>query len=427
MIKYPTGVENHGGKLRLWFIYKGVRVREALGVFDTPKNRKVAGELRASICFTIKTGTFDYAVQFPNSPNLAKFGQARKDMTLYELSNKWLSLKEMDLTINAFSRYKSFISVTTSIIGCNRLVSSITQEDILSLRRELLTGFQILGHHQTNRSMKKGRSVPTVNVYISCLGAMLGFAFQNGYSDKKPMIGISPLKKGRPDPDPLTKSEYQRFLSASPSEQMKNIWILAINTGMRHGEICALSWEDIDTKNWTITIRRNMAVINHFTPPKTDSGNREIRLTYPAIEALKNQMAMTRLGECHDITVNLREFAKKRVDQCTFVFCPKISARNGNGGHWYSPGSIGTAWNAILKKAGIRHRKAYESRHTFACWALSAGANPNFVANQMGHASAQMIYNVYGKWMSENNLDQMAILNAGFNDNAPLMPQTIAI
>ncbi|EPN8541458.1 defective integrase, partial [Yersinia enterocolitica] len=36
-------------------------------------------------------------------------------------------------------------------------------------------------------------------------------------------------------------------------------------------------------------------------------------------------------------------------------------------------------------------------------------------------------YNVYGKWMSENNLDQMAILNAGFNDNAPLMPQTIAI
>ncbi|HHX7274434.1 TPA: tyrosine-type recombinase/integrase, partial [Yersinia enterocolitica] len=216
----------------------------------------------------------------------AKFGQARKDMTLYELSNKWLSLKEMDLTINAFSRYKSFISVTTSIIGCSRLVSSITQEDILSLRRELLTGFQILGHHQANRSMKKGRSVPTVNVYISCLGAMLGFAFQNGYSDKNPMIGVSPLKKGRPDPDPLTKSEYQRFLSASPSEQMKNIWILAINTGMRHGEICALSWEDIDTKNWTITIRRNMAVINHFTPPKTDSGNREIRLTYPAIEAL---------------------------------------------------------------------------------------------------------------------------------------------
>ncbi len=81
----------------------------------------------------------------------------------------------------------------------------------------------------------------------------------------------------------------------------------------------------------------------------------------------------------------------------------------------------------MLKKAGIKHRKAYESRHTFACWALSAGTNPNFVANQMGHASALMIYNLYGKWMSENNLDQMAILHAGFDNGAPLMSQTIAI
>lgn len=48
-MKYPTGVENHGGKLRIWFVYKGVRVRENLGVPDTAKNRRVAGELRASV------------------------------------------------------------------------------------------------------------------------------------------------------------------------------------------------------------------------------------------------------------------------------------------------------------------------------------------------------------------------------------------
>ncbi|EPD6093074.1 Arm DNA-binding domain-containing protein, partial [Escherichia coli] len=43
-MKYPTGVENHGGKLRIWFVYKDVRVRENLGVPDTAKNRRVAGE-----------------------------------------------------------------------------------------------------------------------------------------------------------------------------------------------------------------------------------------------------------------------------------------------------------------------------------------------------------------------------------------------
>ncbi|EET6377285.1 DUF3596 domain-containing protein, partial [Escherichia coli] len=59
-MKYPTGVENHGGKLRIWFVYKDVRVRENLGVPDTAKNRRVAGELRSSVCYAIKTGVFDY-------------------------------------------------------------------------------------------------------------------------------------------------------------------------------------------------------------------------------------------------------------------------------------------------------------------------------------------------------------------------------
>ncbi|WP_213840363.1 Arm DNA-binding domain-containing protein, partial [Escherichia coli] len=83
-MKYPTGVENHGGKLRIWFVYKGVRVRENLGVPDTAKNRRVAGELRASVCYAIKTGVFDYAKQFPSSRNLEKFGEARQDLTIKE-------------------------------------------------------------------------------------------------------------------------------------------------------------------------------------------------------------------------------------------------------------------------------------------------------------------------------------------------------
>lgn len=424
---YPTGVENHGGKLRIWFLYKGKRVREALGIPDTPKNRKLSSDLRSSVCYSIKTGTFNFSEQFPNSPNLYKFGHANKEISLHEFNKKWLELKEMEITLNAMKRYKSYISVITSIIGGNRLISSITQENVLSLRKELLTGYQAAGKNQTLRVLKKGRSVPTVNVYLSCFGSMLKFAFTNGYISADPMASVSPLRKSRPAPDPLTKEEFSRLINAAPSEQVRNIWMLAVCTGMRHGEICALAWEDIDTKDWTINISRNMAVTNHFTPPKTESGNRVIHLTDQAIIALKNQMALTRLGKQHSISVNLREIGKKRIDLCTFVFNPKISARNGQGGDWYAPGAIGARWNSMLKKAGIRHRKAYESRHTFACWALSAGANPNFVANQMGHANAQMVYQVYGKWMSENNQNQMSILNSNFTQNAPSVPQSIVV
>ncbi|WP_153011481.1 tyrosine-type recombinase/integrase, partial [Type-D symbiont of Plautia stali] len=120
--------------------------------------------------------------------------------------------------------------------------------------------------------------------------------------------------------------------------------------------------------------------------------------------------------------VHLRQNGEKRIDLCTFIFAPHLTAMNGRSEDYYTNGSLGAAWRTILRRAGVRHRKAYETRHTFACWALSAGVNPNFVANQMGHSSAQMLYTVYGKWMTENNLDQMAVLNAEFSRNAPPMP-----
>lgn len=91
MTKYPTGVENHGGTLRIWFMYQGVRVRESLGVLDTPKNRKVTGELRTSICFSIKMGSFNYATQFPDSPNLRKFGFVRPGVTIKNLAERGLN------------------------------------------------------------------------------------------------------------------------------------------------------------------------------------------------------------------------------------------------------------------------------------------------------------------------------------------------
>lgn len=48
---YPTGVENHGGTLRIWFIYKGSRVRESLGVPDTPKQKGRWRAARVGVLF----------------------------------------------------------------------------------------------------------------------------------------------------------------------------------------------------------------------------------------------------------------------------------------------------------------------------------------------------------------------------------------
>lgn len=421
MSKYPTGVENHGGTLRLWFIYRGERVRESLGVPDTPKNRKLAGELRTSICYAIRTGTFDYSAQFPNSPRAEVNDDHKLKVTIAELAAKWLSLKETVLSCNTLMRYTSYIKMCLRIMDDAKPVSALTHESLLSLRHELLTGYQLVGK-TLQRSHKKGRTVRTVNAYMSVMIEMLKFAERNNYTRGSVISDLRPLRKSKAEPDPLTKEEFIRLLDATTHEQIRNLWILAVSTGMRHGELCALAWQDIDTVNWTVRINRNLAISDHFTPPKTESGIRTVNLTTPAINALKSQMQLTRMQTQREVIVNLREYGKKRKDLCTFVFNPSVSARHQTKSFCYIPGSLAASWNNLLKRAGIRHRKAYESRHTFACWALSAGANPSFIANQMGHTNAQMVFTVYGKWMSEHDVDQLALLNTNFDFNTPPMP-----
>ncbi|MEK9497118.1 site-specific integrase [Photorhabdus sp. P32] len=421
-IVYPTGVENHGGFLRIWFMYQGKRFRESTGLPDTSKNRKLASEIRQSVNYDIKTGNFDYYKRFPESKNAKKFtSSAVEAISVADFFDKWLVLKKPEISLNTYRRYVCKLETCTTLIGKDRNLSTITSEDLIKLRNDLLSG----SHRpaRKRKTIKKGRTVATVNDYITCAKGVIKFAFENGYITKDPTISVGKLKRSRTIPDPLTSEEFDRLLDAFTNEQARNLWIVAVYTGLRHGELCALAWEDIDLYAGTLTIRRNWTSVKIYTLPKTEAGTRVITLLEPAIQALRSQQALTKMRQSIDVEVNLREINKTRIDKCTFVFNPAVNTiGRRNHGERYSLTSISDMWDRAMKKAKLRHRNAYQSRHTYACWMLSAGANPSFIASQMGHTSAQMIFTVYGNWMPENNASQVELLNAKFSQSAPSMP-----
>ncbi|EPM4754901.1 tyrosine-type recombinase/integrase, partial [Escherichia coli] len=357
----------------------------------------------------------------PNSPNLKHFGLGKREITVKALSEKWLDLKKIEIGSNAFSRYQSVVRNMLPRIGEKRLASSVTKEDLLFIRKDLLTGYHNLSNGKTTPI--KGRSVVTVNYYMTTIAGMFQFAADNGYIVSNPFNGLTPLKRSRTEPDPLTRDEFIRFIDACHHQQTKNLWSLAVYTGIRHGELIALAWEDIDLKAKTMTIRRNYTKLGEFTLPKTEAGtDRVIHLVQPAVDALKSQAEMTRFDQQYQIDVKLREFGRSTSHECTFVFNPQLVKKCQHVGHHYKADSIRDSWASALRRAGLRHRKAYQSRHTYACWALSAGANPSFIANQMGHANAQMVFNVYGAWMEDNNIGQIELLNKQLTESVPYMP-----
>ena len=184
------------------------------------------------------------------------------------------------------------------------------------------------------------------------------------------------------------REEFPRLIAGCSTRLNANMWSLTIFTRLRHGEICTLACKDIDLEAKTITVLRNLTPQGLFTPPKTEAGNRVIGMIDAAAEVLRDQRELTRMYPQTLFIFHTREYGERLEEQKIFVFDASLDSVNGRSAAYYSTKSPGQIWNSPLRRAGLRHRKAYQSRHTFACWALSAGANPNYVIAQMDHLDA---------------------------------------
>lgn len=67
---------------------------------------------------------------------------------------------------------------------------------------------------------------------------------------------------------------------------------------------------------------------------------------------------------------------------------------------WEGDKPIYKCWKEIIALAGVRYRNPYQTRHSFASNLLMLGANPLYVASQMGHADTTLVMRTYGKWIT---------------------------
>jgi integrase len=137
---------------------------------------------------------------------------------------------------------------------------------MLLYRKKLLEGeFKARGDGQ--------RTVRTVNAFMGQLCRMLSFAHQSNYIQHKPFENIKSLKTSELDPDPLLKEEFQE-LSKHWEGQHLNLWTFAVYSGLRHGELAGIAWEDVDLTTGEVHVKRTMTLTKKFGPPK-QSGDQD--------------------------------------------------------------------------------------------------------------------------------------------------------
>ncbi|NID15023.1 tyrosine-type recombinase/integrase [Luteibacter yeojuensis] len=358
----PGGVRKESeSSILVDFTYRGVRCKERLKLPPTKANLKLAEHLRAEILTEIGRGTFEYARYFPDSPRAATLAKSPGAATdIASALRQWHAGMKSQLEHTTVRDYGLAIeNVWVPKFGALRLTE---------LSRAMLKEWVA----EQTCGLKRIR-----NLLLPMRG-MYAAAMEDELIERNPFTDWTPRKVEPPkeddDIDPFSPDEVKAIL-ASCDGQARNFFQFAFWTGLRTSELIALLWDDVDLVGRTITVRR-AKVRRKVKSPKTRAGRRTLTLLQPAYEALVAQRAHTQLaGE--------EVFHNPRTNE-----------------PWEHDGPIRkTAWTPTLKRAGIRYRYPYQTRHTFASTLLSAGENPVWVANMMGHKDWTMIVKVYGRWI----------------------------
>ncbi len=370
--------------IEITFMYRGVRCRERIALKPTATNLKRAEQHKAAVELSIANGTFDYAVTFPGSPRAAKFAPEANRETLAGFLARWLEAKRKHVSSSTWEGYRKLIQ--------HRLTPGLGHLLVVEFRRK----------HAKDWLDKLEVSNKTLSNIQSCLRSALNDAVDEELIDLNPLAGWTYARKGEvkeDDVDPFSAEEQLAIIGALQG-QAQNLVQFAFWTGMRTSELVALDWGDVDWIRGEVHVARAMtqAAKGEAEVTKTVSGKRSIKLLGPALAALKAQKAHT------------------------FLAGAEVFQNPRDGQRWAGDAPIRkTMWTPALKKAGVRYRRPYQTRHTYASMMLSAGEHPMWVAQQMGHSDWTMIARVYGRWMPSTDAGAGQKAVAQFSGNDSLM------
>ena len=351
--------------IEITFTYNGVRCRERLPLEPTPANLRKAAQHKAAIDVAIRSGTFDYGATFPTSPRRHDFKPATARQTLSAYLKDYLAEMKDHLKASTWDDYRKTIN---NVIAN----SSLAPIPLAELNRTHVKAF-------IESELKTASNKRIANV-LSCVRSALADAVQHTHLPENILVGYSYKRreapKAREDDDvrPLD-AKQQTAILANMQPRFSNHFRFAFWTGLRTSEQAALTWADIDLAAGVVHVTK--AQTRSAKAPeatKTKAGRREVKLLKPALEALAAQRAIT--GK---------------------------AGPTGRVWQLRTPKAAHAVWTLALQKAGVPHREAYQTRHTYASMMLTAGEPIAWLSAQMGHSNPAYTLKIYARYVPGSN------------------------
>lgn len=241
--------------------------------------------------------------------------------------------------------------------------------------------------HEQRRGQDRGLSARTVCYAHTVLRRALKQAVRWKYIPRNPCDDADPPKVQKDEMRPLDQEQARRLLDTAGQsgpdgapDRFHALYVLAIHTGMRPGELLALKWEDADLEAGILSINRTLSISGEFAAPKTAKSRRRIRLTAGSVAALRahrkrqleERMRLSSLWRDHGLVFP------------STVGTP-LNYRN-----------VARAFKDLLKRASLPSTvRLYDLRHTCATLLLARNVHPKYVQELLGHASITLTLDTY--------------------------------
>ena len=193
-----------------------------------------------------------------------------------------------------------------------------------------------------------------------------------------------PAKNTKREMHPLTAGQARDLLEAVRGDRLEALYVLAITTGLREGELLGLHWQDVDLGSGTLSVSQQLIRTKSdglcFTTPKSAKGRRSVRLTPKAVRALEDHrerqlMQKQRLsGLWKDTGLVFTSTVGTPLDPSNLTY------------HTFQP---------LLRRAGLPKIRFHDLRHTCATLLLGQNVNPKIVQEMLGHANISETMDTY--------------------------------
>lgn len=215
---------------------------------------------------------------------------------------------------------------------------------------------------------------------------------------RNPAEAVQPPKVQRREMSVLTPQQAQILMQAD--DPLSCLYVLALATGMRQGELLALRWRDVDLVEGIIRVNRNLVRVKGewlLADVKRDKSRRQMQVGKLALDSLKAH----RIRQA-EVLLKLGH----RIDEATLIF---TDAKGDpiNGYHVTE-----RSFKPLLRRLGLPEVRFHDLRHTAASIMLSNGTRVDLVSKRLGHSSPAITLSIYAHLMPGDEAEAVRKLDA---------------